>query len=246
MLTEERRNIIIKAVNEKGIVTMQELLDLTGTSDSTLRRDLIVLDERGLISKIHGGAAARGGQTEFVATEDVSERYNRNHEEKMRIARVAAQMVRDNDIVYLDAGSTTDRVIDLLPDTNATFVTNASMHAVKLMKRGFKVFVIGGELKRRTEAYIGAFAVAMLKNFNCTIGFFGADGIHPHAGYTTPEENEAIVKRYAVSRCKRAYALCDSSKFRKVAFASFADLNGMTLISDEIPDFMQKENVIKA
>lgn len=245
MLTEERKKIIIKTVNERGIVTVQELMNLLGTSESTLRRDLIGLDSEGLISKIHGGAAKKIG-TEFVEKIDVGERHKRNREEKLKIAKVAAQMVKDSDIVYLDAGSTTDYVIDYLPETKATFVTNAPMHAVKLMHRDFKVIVIGGELRRRTEAYIGPFANEMLKNFNFTIGFFGADGIHPVAGYSTPEENEAIVKGYARTKCKRAYALCDSSKFRKAAFVTFANIGSMTLISDAVPDFLEKDKIIMA
>ncbi|MDE6273624.1 MAG: DeoR/GlpR family DNA-binding transcription regulator [Clostridiales bacterium] len=245
MLTEERRNVIIKAVDERGFVTVQELMELLGTSESTLRRDLLCLDAQGVLTRIHGGAAKKE-KTEFVRTTDVNERHQSHREEKCRIAKVAAQMIHDNDIVYLDAGSTTDCVIDCLKDTQATFVTNASVHAVKLMQKGFKVFVIGGELRRRTEAYIGAYAVEMLKKFNFTVGFFGADGVHPRAGYSTPEENEAIVKSYACSRCKRAYALCDSSKFRKAAFITFAPLSAMTLISDAVPDFLSEEEIIKA
>lgn len=246
MLTEKRRNIIIQAVNERGIVTMQELLELTGTSESTLRRDLIILDERGELSKIHGGASMRSGKAEFVEQADVTERHLLHREQKERIGKIAASMVKDSDIVYLDAGSTTDCVIDALPDTRATFVTNASMHAVKLMRRGFKVYVVGGELKKRTEAYIGSFALDMLKSFNFTLGFFGADGVHPHGGYSTPEESEAIVKKYAVSRCKKAYALCDSSKFNKVAFVTFAEISALTLISDETAEFISAEEMIKA
>lgn len=245
MLTEERRRNIVKAVNERDIVTTQELVEMLGTSESTLRRDLICLDEEGLILKIHGGAA-RKEVTEFAPAENVSERHSRNRDKKMRIGKAAAALVRDSDIVYVDAGSTTDCLIDCLPETNATFVTNASMHAIKLMKRGFKVYVIGGELRRRTEAYIGAFSLDMLGRFNCTLGFFGADGVHPTAGYSTPEDDEAIVKKYATTRCKRAYALCDSSKFNKAAFVTFADIHSMKLISDGKPDFLDDEYVIKA
>lgn len=246
MLTEKRKNLIVKAVNERGFVTVRELMDLLGTSESTLRRDLLSLDEEGVISRIHGGAASKKANTEFVETMSVSERHDRNREEKMKIAKKAAALVADSDIVYIDAGSTTDCVIDLLPDTKATFVTNASRHAVKLMQRGFKVFVIGGELRHRTEAYIGAYAFDMLKNFNFTIGLFGADGVHPTAGYSTPEESEAIVKRFAASRCKRAYALCDSSKFHKAAFITFCEIDSMTLVSDAVPDFIDEHNMILA
>ena len=245
MLTEERRSLIVKTVDEKGIVTVQELTDLLQTSESTLRRDLISLDEQGLVSKIHGGAAKRKGGAELVETVDVNERYHLNKDAKLKIAKRAAQMVTDSDVVYLDAGSTTEYVIDFLPNTKATFVTNAAQHAVKLVNRGFKVFVIGGELRRKTAAYIGAFAFDMLKNFNFTIGFFGTDGVHAEAGYTTPEENEAIVKSFALSRCKKAYALCDGSKFGKTAFVSFASLASLTLVSDGVPDFLPEGEMIK-
>ena len=119
-------------------------------------------------------------------------------EEKTAIARKAASLVKPHDFVYLDAGSTTLRLIDFLNEKAATYVTNGISHAAHLAARGCKVFILGGQLKALTEAITGTEALANLDNYNFTKGFFGTNGISPKSGFSTPDSAEGIIKGAAL------------------------------------------------
>ena len=162
MLAEERFREILKIVNEKKTVTVQELTALLETSESTIRRDLTTLHQRGALIKVHGGAAAAESET-MTRDADLSLRSTLNKEEKTVIGKYAAGLIREEDFVYLDAGSSVDAMIDYITETGALYVTNAVSHAQKLLKKGMRVFLIGGELKAVTEAIVGAEAVECRK-----------------------------------------------------------------------------------
>ena len=115
MLTVERQRKILDAVNSKGSVTVSELMDELEASESTVRRDLQAMDRAGKLIKVHGGAIALGDK--YATTDDEVElRKERNKNEKISIAKYAASLVKDNDFVYLDAGTTTEEMIDFLND----------------------------------------------------------------------------------------------------------------------------------
>lgn len=184
MLTQERQTAILNAVEDKGAITVTELVELTGTSESTIRRDLTALDKLGKIQKVHGGATAI--EHEFITGEyDVHTKSQLCIQEKNAIARYAATTIQDNDFVYIDAGTSTEKLIDYITSNKAIYVTNGIVHAKKLINRGFKTYVIGGLLKPITEAIIGADGISNMKKYNFTKAFLGTNGIHVDYGYTT-------------------------------------------------------------
>ena len=142
----------------------------------------------------------------------------------------------EGDTVYLDAGTTVSFVIDALNVKDAVFVTNSHPHAERLAQKGYKVFVIGGEYKAKTGAYVGTLASKALEQYHFDKGFFGTNGISPGSGFSTPDEREAEVKRAALLRCEKAYVLADATKFDKSAFVSFASLSEGTVITDDAPE----------
>jgi len=143
---------------------------------------------------------------------------------------------RSWDFVYIDAGTTTEKMIDFLPDKKVTFVTNAFVHAKKLAQRGFKVYIPAGEIKVATEAIVGAECVSSLQGYNFTKSFIGANGISLSAGITTPDRNEASVKSAAVQNSKTIYVLADHSKFNQIASVTFAQLGWVKIITDKLQD----------
>ena len=154
MLTQQRHEIILKLLREKGSITVTEVRDLLDTSESTVRRDITALDKEGKLEKVFGGAVEL--KERVTAYEySVAEKMGLKLEEKHRIARYAAGLIQDEDFVYIDAGTTTGDMLKFLQVTRAVFVTNAVAHAQSLAERGFKVFLVGGELKGSTEAVIG-------------------------------------------------------------------------------------------
>ncbi len=235
MLTEERYATILQILDEKKAVTVVELTQILNTSESTVRRDLNNLHKSGRLYKVYGGATSIDNSYSTLE-ETVKDKQDLYREEKTIIARAAARMIEPRDFVYLDAGTTTERMIDFLTEKNATYVTNGIAHAIKLAASGFKVFVIGGELKESTEAIIGTEAMNNLKNYNFTKGFFGANGISTKAGFSTPDASEGLVKSSALNRCRKAYILADPSKFNRISPITFANISGATIITTALKD----------
>lgn len=235
MLTEERHAIILDTVNKKKSAGLAELCELLNTSESTVRRDLSLLDEEGMLIKVRGGAISLDDS--FTAAEpNVEEKTDLFTEEKEAIARYAASLIEDGDFVYIDAGTTTEKMIEFIPSKSVTFVTNAFINAKKLAQRGFKVIILAGEVKASTEAIVGSEAAITLMHYNFTKCFMGVNGISVKGGLSTPDKNEASVKTMAVSRSKEVYILGDHSKFGKITSVKFSELNRGKIITDKVPD----------
>ena len=138
-------------LDERGSVTVTELKDLLDASESTVRRDITALGKAGRLIKVFGGAVAM----EHIMTGSeptVAQKVEVNKEEKCRIASYAAGLIEPEDFIFLDAGTTTGYMLDYLEEKNATFVTNAVVHAQKLAEMGMKVLLVGGELNKAVAA----------------------------------------------------------------------------------------------
>ncbi len=243
MLTEERYAAILGALEEKKAVTVAELTRRVGVSESTIRRDLAALHELGRLVKVHGGATVP--ERDFTAREeDIPTKAGLCVEEKQRIARYAAGLVQNDDFVYLDAGTTTESMIDYLGATRATFLTNGIVHAKKLAQRGLKVYVVGGQLKRSTEAIVGAEAVESLGRYNFSKCFLGTNGISVEAGLTTPDVEEARLKTAAAGRSYVPFVLADHTKFGKVSAVTFFPLERACVLTDCLPDPAYTEKTV--
>ena len=235
MLTEERYATILRILEEKKAVTVLDLTQALGASESTVRRDLAALHKSGRLYKVYGGATSLDNSYSS-AEEDMKTKNDLFPEEKIAIARKAAGLIKPKDFVYLDAGTTTLHLIDFLTETSAVFVTNGMQHAARLSAKGFKVFIIGGAVKAVTEAVVGTEAMESLKNYNFTKGFFGTNGISPKSGFSTPDADEGTIKSAALLRCKEAYILADRSKFNKISPITFAHLSSATIITGRLED----------
>ncbi len=235
LLTEERHSIILDVLARQRSTNLAELCELLNASESTVRRDLAILAENGMLVKVRGGAMALGeNYTSFE--HNVEEKANMFVEEKTEIARYAASLIEDGDFVYLDAGTTTEKMIGFIPSKSVTFVTNAFMNAKRLAQRGFRVLILPGEVKPSTEAIVGAEAVIALTRYNFTKCFMGVNGISIRGGFSTPDMSEATVKSTAVTRSKKVYVLGDHSKFGKITASKFAELKKGQIITDKATD----------
>ena len=235
MLAEERMAIILETINEQKAVKLSQLCETLDASISTVRRDINSLADMGKIVKVHGGAMALDDNFSFIE-HNVEEKLALFTEEKIAIAKYAASLIEYGDFVYIDAGTTTEKMIDFIPQKDVSFVTNGFTHAKKLAQRGFKVYIPGGEVKFVTEAIIGAECVMTLKSYNFTKCFIGANGISVSAGFSTPDVREARVKTAAIDGSRKAYVLSDHSKFDKITSATFIPLNRSTIITDKLLD----------
>lgn len=237
MLAEERAAQILALLTEKRTATVQELCEALNASESTIRRDLLELDRQGLVNKVHGGATLPDSQ--FRADEPtMAAKEALAVSQKHAIAQAAAALIRADDFVYLDAGSTTLAVVRAISGTalDAHYVTNGIAHARLLAQKGCRVFVPGGLLRPQTEAIIGAAAMAALQQYNFTKAFLGANGIDLKAGFTTPDPEEAAVKACAAKRAREVWFLADDSKFGRIYPAVITDLQGGAILTNHCPD----------
>lgn len=239
MLTEKRHEIILEMLQDKRSVTVAEIKDRLGASESTIRRDLNFLDKEKKLEKVFGGAVALD-MVPSVMELSVSQKLRVNEKEKRYIAHYAASLVPSDGLVYLDAGTTTGYMLEYPMEKGVTFVTNAVEHARRLAVEGYRVLLVGGELRGTTEAVVGAQAVLAIQEYHFTIGFFGTNGISRRYGCSTPDSSEAMVKKTALSQCSRAFVLADASKFDEVSAVSFAGYHDVQIISERIPKGYEK------
>ncbi len=245
MLQKLRHEKILTELEFHHAVKVTDLAKALDISESTIRRDIIELDKMGRLRKVFGGAVSIDGENAFGIT-NVEERNQINIEEKECIARFAASMIEDNDFIYIDAGTTTDRMIDYLERKNVKFVTNGVMHAAKLVKKGFDVYMIGGILRPSTEAAIGPAAIEAVNRYNFTKCFMGANGVDIERGYSTPDISEAAVKTAVMQKSSVSFILADHEKFGRVSSVTFAEIGTACIITDRVTDpRYHEETVIK-
>lgn len=235
MFQEDRFNKILEIVNDLKSVNVTELSEMLGISESTVRRDLVTLDEQKKLKRVHGGATALKESGLSAKDFSVDIRAGLNVAEKSRIAKYAAKLVEKDDLVYIDAGSTTALLAQEITEKEALYVTNSFTLASILVKKGMRVFLPAGELKSTTEAIIGLQTVESLSRYRFTKGFFGTNGVTKE-GYSTPDPTEAGVKEAAMKCCLEAYILADSTKIGVDSRVNFGRIKDATIITTELMD----------
>lgn len=231
MLTEERQMVILQLLKKKQTITLKDILEATSASESTIRRDLTELEKQGELVRIHGGATI----TERKLQESTFfEKSTKNLQEKINIAKTTASLVHNGDCIYLDAGSTIIQMIPFLAGRDIVVVTNGLTHVDTLAEHGITTYLIGGFIKAKTSAVIGHQAAEALDNFRFDKCFLGVNGFHPVHGYTTPDPEEAAIKRTASSLAWETFVLADSFKYNQSRFAKVTDLQNASLITSNL------------
>lgn len=223
MDAQDRRESITDELRRRGRVSVRRLAAAHDVTPETVRRDLIELEARGELRRVHGGAVA----LEHLRVEPaVGERSQHMAAEKAAIARAAvAQLPGEGGTVLLDAGTTTGALVDVWPtDRRLIVVTNAVPHALALAPiPTVTVIVVGGRLRARTLANVDEFAVEALRSLRVDVAFLATNGVSER-GCSTPDTAEAAVKRAMVGAADRVVLLADSTKFGQEHFVRFAEL----------------------
>lgn len=197
MLTSQRRRHIMERVRRDGHVIAKEISREWSLSEDTIRRDLRELAEEGLLQRVHGGALLAS-----PATVNFPGRQKLATNEKARLGRAAAQMIRPGQVAILDGGTTALQIArHLPPDLKATVVTHSPTIAVELAEHGaVEVVLLGGRLYKHSVVAMGAATIEAIKQIRADLFFIGVTGIHPVAGLSTGDLEEAHIKR-ALSDC---------------------------------------------
>lgn len=218
---EERRQAILRQVEQVGRVSVAELSQVLGVSEVTIRADLQALAERKLVVRTHGGAIPAGSGMYELA---LAMRQQRQVQEKSRIGQAGAAMVHNGDAIFIDSSSTALAIVQHLKQhRHVTVITNSLAVAHELQDApGVRVVIPGGKMQRETASLIGTEGLAMLRKYNIQKGFFGAHGISLPEGLTDVSADEAEVKRELVAMCRQTIAILDATKWGRVGLASFA------------------------
>ncbi len=238
MYAEERQRTIVNLALHQERVVVADLAEQFSVTTETIRRDLDVLDQRGILRRVHGGAVV--AENVALLEAGLAEREPTNAAQKARIAEAAqAYLPGANGSVLLDAGTTTGRMATLLhPGALKTLVTNSLPIASQLAANAISVQLLGGRVRGVTGATVGAEAVARLAKLRCDVAFVGANGISLRHGLSTPDAEEAAVKEAMVRCATRVVVLADSAKVGAELLVSFAALGQVdVLITDDgLPD----------
>lgn len=229
LLTTERHQLILALLKEQGTIKLQDLVEQMNASESTIRRDLVQLEEMKALKRVHGGAALF---KQKGLEPSINEKKHANHVEKQQIGKLAASYIDNGDCVYLDAGTTVLEMIPYMKEKNVTVLTNGLMHLPLLMEADIKTFLVGGKLKIATNAIVGTQAVQFLSDYRFDKCFLGMNGIHPDYGLTTPDPDEALLKMRAIQLSNKSYVLADRSKLFETTFARVGSIEEVTIITD--------------
>lgn len=237
MNRQQRWSKISDILKEKQSISTEELIRLLNVSPATVRRDLQDMEDLKIISRFHGGVKINAKQYDEPHMIIKSET---NTKEKKAIAITAASLIKDHQMIYLDAGSTTLEIIQYIHAKNITVVTPGIRHILELAKKDINTIVLGGPLNPATEAVAGRNTVEQIRSMYFDIAFIGTNGIHEKIGFTTSSETEAATKSAAIKQSKAPYIVTDSSKFFLLNPVRFAEISDAVIISDSIPEEFKK------
>ncbi len=200
--------------------SVHELQNALNVSRATIRRDLIELEEQGVLVRVHGGVI----HSDFLAGEPTFDRRHQQHaDEKSAIGQAVSEMVRSNQTVFLDAGTTCLEVARrLLLREDVKLFTNSLRVMSEAMRGQAQVICIGGTLRRVSEGLVDTFALNWLENLHFDIAVVGASGICPKRGLSTTELSEAAVKQAVIDRADKVILAADASKLGHPASVRFA------------------------
>lgn len=209
MLTSQRKAHLLALLARDGRIVAREVSAELGLSEDTIRRDLRELAAAGALQRVHGGALPMS-----PAVADFAGRLGLSAAQKVALGRAAAGMVRPDEVVFLDGGTTAVQIARHLPTgLEATVVTHSPSVAVELAgHRGVTVEIIGGRLFKHSVVTTGAAAAEAIGRFRVDRYFMGVTGVHPQAGLTTGDAEEAAIKRAIAATAAEVVVVASSEK----------------------------------
>ncbi|MEV0729352.1 DeoR/GlpR family DNA-binding transcription regulator [Polymorphospora sp. NPDC051019] len=232
MSADERQHRILALARGTGDVSVLKLAADLGVSPETVRRDLRLLEQHGLVRRTHGGAypveTAR-----FETT--LATRTTRQVPEKRRIAAASVALLGDAETIYIDEGYTPQLIAEALPTDRPLTVVTASLGTAAAVARlpSVTVLLLGGRVRGRTLATVDHWATRMLADFVLDLAFVGANGISREHGLTTPDPAVADVKAQAVRAARRRIFVGVHTKFGVSNFCRFAEIGDLeTIVTD--------------
>ena len=228
MLTTQRKKLLLARLAAEGQLVAKALAHELGTSEDTIRRDLRELAAEGLLQRVHGGALPAS-----AAMGDLALREQVSAADKVALGRFGASLVRPGQVVILDGGTTALQVArHLAPGLRATLVTHSPTVAVELAQHaGLEILMLGGRLFRHSMVNVGADVIAAASRLRADLFFLGATGVHPDAGLSTGDAEEAAVKRALHERAAETVVLASPEKLMAASPFVIGPLSAASLLA---------------
>ena len=248
LFAEERQLKILSLLHIRKKITVNELCDIFSVSTTTIRTDLTRLEQNGSLKRTHGGAICTDG-TSFELTFQEKEKVHL--EEKIRIAELSQKLVQDGDTIAIDSGTTTRCFAEMLSGKkNLTVVTYDIKIADTLENfEGVTVILVGGYIRKGFNCCVGSFANYMLNLLNVDKTFIATNAVDANGFLSTPDIEQAEVKKSLIKNSHKTFLLCDSSKFNTTSFVNFSSIEDIhTVVTDssiakETIELLKNKNV---
>lgn len=229
MFAEERQRAIVARARTDGRADVAALAKEFGVTAETIRRDLGALEQAGLLRRVHGGAIAVDPPPFELET---SRRGTTMAGEKERIAKAALALLPAEGAIFVESGSTTGRLAELLPgDLALTVVTNSVATALTLTRwPAITVMTVGGRVRRRTYTEVDDWALGSLRALRVDVAFLGTNGLSADGGLSTPDPSEAAVKRAALRVARRVVLLADHTKYGNDSVLRYGEVSDVDIV----------------
>ena len=219
---QQRKQLIVRTVEERGSVEVSELAELLQTSEMTVRRDLVQLAASGLLYRTRGGAMKVSLATD---KHQFSNKTAVNAERKDYICQLATQEIKEGDIIFMDCGSTVFRLCPFIRNKRITVITNSLPVIAELLSSEVTINLVGGEVDKERQAVHGLIAEEHMTRYRANKAFIGVDGISLAMGLSANSEREASTATTMARQAEKVYLLCDSSKLETNKYFYFAPLS---------------------
>lgn len=226
---QEREQYMLDLLARDGSLSVAALARDLSVSEVTIRTSLRDLENRGLLTRVHGGAQGNSYQT-------VLERQREQSTEKERIGAKAAELIRDGDTVMIEAGTTTALITaGLLSKSNLRVVTNSTLaFATARRNPDLHLVLTGGDFNQDSESLVGPHALRTIRDFNVRLAFIGTDGFTASRGLTTAYSEGGDIIRAMIERAEETWLVADSTKYGRAGFVSVLPLEELHgIITDD-------------
>lgn len=242
-----RLNDIEALLEEQDTISIDALCQKFAVSKNTIRRDIAELEKRGVIKKVYGGIM----RAQNNVPEPFSSREIKNKSKKKDISRMAAELIEDNDIIYIDSGTTTMHIMPYLAEKKNLTILTANVYVVNeaLKYPQMNVICTGGTLYHPSDAFVGAGVLRFLREYNIAKALLASTGISIENGATNASPLEGDIKKYLMANSQVKMLLVDSTKIDKVSLVTFAQLKDFDyvitdkMLNEEYQAYFAKNDV---
>ncbi len=244
MLAKERQDMIVSLVNKNGSVLVKNLSEQFSVTEDSIRKDLTLLQKKGLLKKTYGGAVKlKTNEHNYF----VSQRKGEYLDDKKEIAKKALKLIENKDVIFLDISTVNLELIQLLMKSELSVTVVTNMIDVMLMfkeETKVKLVFLGGTLSDGKEGFTGSMTNRQIEKFRFDKAFMGVVGVDlADNAVTTYHMEDGNTKRVVLQNCAKAYMMLETRKFNSEGNYIYANIEDFTgaILDKKVDNDIQKQ-----